>query len=335
MSDGAPRVELRPVDLSAWTELSAGTQPTVCQTPQWLDFLRVSQGAEPVLAEVIVDAARSGFFTGALLRKAGFRILGSPLRGWTTGYMGFALSRPVPAPELLAALERFAFGVLNCRHIELLDRNLGANAAAGWTSRALSGYEIDLRRSETELELFDAMSPACRRCIRKAQNSGLLVEEVSNVSGYAHEYYHELVQVFAKQRLAPSYSRQRVEQLIAALHPQHMLLLLRARDASGRAVASALFPGYGRSMYFWGGASLQGSSLLLRPNEALVWYAMRWWKARGVETFDMGGGGAYKAKYGGTAISVPWLSRSSSPLVATLRWSAERALRLRQRFRRA
>jgi CelD/BcsL family acetyltransferase involved in cellulose biosynthesis len=332
VSATAPRVELLRVELTAWAELSAGTQPTVCQTPQWLEFLRASQGAEPVLAEVRADDQRSGFFCGALLRKAGFRILGSPLRGWTTGYMGFSLSGPVPEAELLAALERFALGQLKCHHIELLDRQLVAASLAGWSSRALSSYEIDLRRSEAEL--FAAFSPACRRCIRKAEKSGLTVEEVRDVSGYADEYYSQLRPVFAKRGVAPSYGPERVAQLIAALQPQGMLLLLRARDAAGRPIATSIYPGYGRSMYFWGGASEQGTSLLLRPNEAMMWQAMRYWKARGAESFDMGGGGEYKAKYGGAPISVPWLSRSSSPLVAALRAGAERALRLRQRFRR-
>src|SRR3546814_4018328 len=38
--------------------------------------------------------------------------------------------------------------------------------------------------------------------------------------------------------------------------------------------------------------------LHLRPNQALHWYAMRYWKARGVHLHDWGGTGDYKKNYG-------------------------------------
>jgi len=176
-----------------------------------------------------------------------------------------------------------------------------------------------------------ARSPACRRCIRKAEKSGLVIEEVTEPGGFALQYCAQLGEVFAKQSLVPPYSQQRVEQLIDALHPSGMLLLLRARDARGSVIATSIFPGYGDMMYFWGGASVRGG-LENRPNEAMMWHAMRWWKARGVARFDMGGGGAYKAKYGGTPIAVPWLRASRSGVVSLLRSGAETALRLKQRI---
>ena len=71
--------------------------------------------------------------------------------------------------------------------------------------------------------------------------------------------------------------------------------------------------GDGRSSYFWGGASWREHQIL-QPNEAIFWHAMRYWKERGVMTFDMGGGGDYKRKYGGAELVVPHLSgRGSVP----------------------
>ena len=92
-------------------------------------------------------------------------------------------------------------------------------------------------------------------------------------------------------------------------------------------IATSIFPGHGSLMYFWGGASTR-DGLLNRPNEAMLWQAMRKWKARGVTRFDMGGAGEYKEKYGGTAIEVPWLRSSRGGAVALLRTGAEKALRL-------
>ena len=44
--------------------------------------------------------------------------------------------------------------------------------------------------------------------------------------------------------------------------------------------------------FFWGNASWR-SEQQWRPNEYLHWYALRYWKARGVTLFDWGGGGTY------------------------------------------
>src|SRR3546814_11089406 len=61
--------------------------------------------------------------------------------------------------------------------------------------------------------------------------------------------------------------------------------------------------------------------LHLRPNQALHWHAMRYWKARGVILHDWGGTGAYKQNYGTTPYcyirqfksAVPWLDRVRGP----------------------
>ena len=55
--------------------------------------------------------------------------------------------------------------------------------------------------------------------------------------------------------------------------PAH-LLLLRAREPDGRCIATAVLPWHHRTMYFWGGASYRQHQHL-RPNEALIWYALR------------------------------------------------------------
>ena len=71
------------------------------------------------------------------------------------------------------------------------------------------GFEIDL--TKTENELFAKMTSACRRCIRKAEKEGIFVEVGHDVQ-FADEYYAQLQDVFAKQRLLPSYDLQRVRQ---------------------------------------------------------------------------------------------------------------------------
>jgi Acetyltransferase (GNAT) domain len=183
-----------------------------------------------------------------------------------------------------------------------------------------SGFEVDLLASEPEM--FARMTSACRRCIRKAQKLGVVIEPSSD-SGFVDDYYAQLRDVFAKQGVFPTYPIDRVRLLHRHLHPTGNLLLLRARDAQGQCIATGIFPAWNRTMYFWGGASWREHQSN-RPNELLMWHAMLYWKSRGIHRFDMGGSGEYKRKYGGNEIGVPWLRKSRYGWISTARKQAER-----------
>ena len=322
------RMDLDDVD---WHALDAYSDRTVFQTREWLNFVASTQRANPVLARVWTDGRPVGYFTGLVTRRFGVRILGSPFRGWSTAYMGFNLEPGVAREPLLVDLRKFAFDELGCLHLELMDRFVRPQAALAPCFRRdlLSGYEIDLTR--TEGELFGAMAPACRRCIRAAERAGLFVEEARDVA-FVDDYYGQLEEVFARQGLVPTYPRQRVESLVQQLLPTGNLLLLRVRTADGRCIATGVVPAMSGVAYFWGGASWRAFQHL-RPNELMHWSAMRYWQARGVARYDMGGGGAYKAKYGGTPIDVPWLRTSRFAAIEQLRSQASHLVSLRQRIR--
>jgi hypothetical protein len=142
-----------------------------------------------------------------------------------------------------------------------------------------------------------------RRNLHKSVREGLVIEE-AGPQGFAEEYYDQLLEVFGKQNLVPTYSVERVKALVDEIYPTGNLLLLRARDREGRSIASGIFLGYNRRMYFWGGASYQRYQFH-RPNEAIMWYAIRYWKQRGVVALDLGGYARYKKKYGPDVVYVP------------------------------
>lgn len=303
----------------------------LCQSPEWLAFLADSQGGEPVMARLVNGGSTAGYFAGMVVSSFGLKILGSPFPGWTTPYMGLNLCSCVSRLDAVKTLVRFAFEDLGCVHMEMMDRHLTIDDVRqlGFAHRVLYGYEIDLSR--TEDELFGSMTSACRRCIRKAEKSGITIEEVHQDPTFADEYYEQLKDVFAKQRLVPTYGIERVQKLIQHLEPTGYLLLLRARDPMGRCIATGIFPAItDRRAYFWGMASWREHQIL-RPNEALLWSAIRYWKTRGMQYFDMGGAGDYKRKYGPHEIEVPWLRVSKYRIIPHLRNAAKNSMELRQR----
>lgn len=302
---------------------------TLYQSPPWLSFLEETQQGEIVIAALREGNAILGYFTGLMIRRLGVRILGSPFPGWTTSYMGFVLEPEVPRTDALEALKHFAFRDLRCSHLELMDRNLDVVGIKDrYAFTRYNGFEIDLSLGEDDL--VSNFNHTCRRYIRKAVRSGVVIQEAAD-AGFVDDYYSQLTEVFAKQHLVPTYSRGRVTALVRHLQPTVNLLLLRAIDADGRCIATMITLGMHDRAEVWGGASCQAYHHL-RPNELLLWHAFRYWKSRSVLFFDMGGAGDYKKKYGGYEISVPWIRSSRYPVLPLLRTSAAMLQATRQRW---
>jgi hypothetical protein len=317
------------VDFDAvnWELLDGFQDRTVFQTRSWLQFI---QKATPVLAELHDGGQRVGYFTGLSFSRFGVRILGSSFPGWTTPYMGFNLLPGVSRAAALAAVETMAWGKLKCLHLEVSDPYFAVEDGEklGFACEFYTSYRSDLTRPEEEL--FASMDGACRRCIRKAEKSGVVIEEAHD-EAFADEYYAQLRDVFAKQGLVPTYGVDRVRALIKHMEPTGRILLVRARDPEGKCIGTGIFPGFNKIAEFWGNASFR-SSQILRPNEAIQWYAMRYWKNRGVEIYDWGGEGTYKEKYGCTPHRVPWFTKSRNQLLLKLRDEAKKMFGRKQRF---
>jgi Acetyltransferase (GNAT) domain len=211
---------------------------------------------------------------------------------------------------------------LGCLHVELKDRRLSAgdHEAARFRQLPSRTFEIDLARDEEEL--FGAMSSACRRAIRKGVKEGVTVEEATG-EDFAAEYHVQLVDVFAKQDLRPPYTDRRVRELIRCVHPRGRLLLLRAVSPDGVRIGTGILPALNGTAWFWGGASWREHQIM-RPNEAILWYAMRRWRQRGMSVLDTGGGGDYKRKYGVREAMVPMGRRARVPGLVRLRDLAAR-----------
>jgi len=326
------KLKLYRVDFNtaAWETLDRYPDRTVFQTREWLQFIRESQNATPVLAELRDGSEVVGYFAGATVTKLGVRVLGGSFPGWTTPYVGFNLKPGVTRRLALEALETFAWEDLRVLHMEVSDPEFVPEdgASLGFDTEFYTSYQTDLTKSEDEL--FGAMDSACRRCIRKAEKSGVTIEEAHDLA-FADEYYEQLQDVFAKQGLVPTYPVERVRTLIKHLEPTGRLLLLRARDSEGRCIGTGIFPGYNKIAEFWGNASFRAYQNL-RPNEAIHWYAMRYWKRRGVTVYDWGGEGSYKEKYGCVAHRVPWFTKSRFAFLRVLREGAREMFARKQKL---
>lgn len=316
-------------DPVAWDAIVAGhPEAEVFHGTAWLDYLTATQRAEPVIA-VVQDAERPvGYFVGGIVRRYGIRILGSPLRGWVTMYMGFLLEEGFDRRAAADALTRFAFGDLGCLHVELGDR---------WMTReqmADSGYAVEGGRTfvvdlaSPEEEILSRMRSTTRNYVRQAGRKGLRAERVTEIS-FADEYHAQLTEVFARQGLAPTYPAVRVRELIRTVEPSGGLLLMRVRAPNGDSLATAIVVGRNHTAVLWG-AAFDRARADSHPNELLHWEAMRYWRSKGILRYDMGGGGDYKAKYGGVEVPTYRFYRSRYRVLRLGRSAIRRMVRARQ-----
>jgi Acetyltransferase (GNAT) domain len=325
------RFERVSMDSIDWGKtLSTFPDRIVFQTPAWLSFLAETQKAEPVLAALKEGNDTLGYFTGLIVQQFGLKILGSPFQGWSSPYMGFNLLPSTPRRIAVEALSDFAFKELRCIHFEVVDSHITLEdiEGLGFTHEMRASMEIDLTQSEEAL--FSNMSSSCRRNIRQAEKRGVVIEEAKDAE-FAEDYSAQLKDVYAKQGLVPHYGVDRVRALIKHLYPTGMLLLLRARDPEGRCIATGVFPAMNQTVFFWGGASWRQYQKLY-PNHLLHWYAIRYWRKRGMGIYNMVGAHEFKRRFGGRQTAVPMISKSKYRLISHLRASAPQVGKTAQHF---
>jgi hypothetical protein len=322
-----------PYDPIAWAAIvDAHRDAEVYHGPAWLAYLTASQAAQPVIAVVLAGDRPVGHFVGAIVRRYGVRILGSPLRGWGTMAMGFLLEDGADRQAAASALATFAFRDLSCVHVELTDRHLttASMAGSGYLAEMGGTYVIDLEPSEEAV--LAGMRATTRNYIRQGVRRGLIVERVRG-EAFADEYHAQLVEVFGRQGLAPTYGVERVRQLIRALDPSEEVLLLRVRTPDGESVSTLIVVGRNGTAVLWG-AAFRRARANVHPNELMHWEAMRYWKSRGFPRYDMGGGGDYKEKYGGSRVETVHFHRSRWGFLRAGRSMVRTSIRLTQIARR-
>ena len=167
---------------------------------------------------------------------------------------------------------------------------------------------IDVRAKDDEL-LAD-MHQNARSAVRQSMRSGLTLEDAE--SAEAVDRYHALhVASWTRTGLTP-HPREYFATMWSIHRPIGAVRILFARH-DDRDVAAVLLLTYKRAAFYWGACSL-AESQRLRPNNFLIWEAMRvlresgmYWLELGVfesgrATTKSGSVGRFKASFGSTAV---------------------------------
>src|SRR3546814_9226114 len=109
-----------------------------------------------------------GCFTAMRGKRLGLPVLGSPIPGWNTGYMGLNLAPEAPRADALHALSRFAFRDQGCAYLELSD------PMADFDSAAAAGYSTRSEEHTSELQSLMRLSYAVF-CLKKKKTKKKII----------------------------------------------------------------------------------------------------------------------------------------------------------------
>ncbi len=143
-------------------------------------------------------------------------------------------------------------------------------------------HRIDL--SPGIAHVYDRIHKMHRRNVKTAEESGITIRLGKGMDGI-REFYrlHLRTRRYQGVPVQPWKFFQGVQRLL--IDGGHGLVLLAYQDE--RCVAGAVFLHWKRTMMYKFGAS-DRSSLKSKPNDLIMWEAIRWACAHGYEVFDMG-----------------------------------------------
>jgi len=309
-----------------WEMVESCYDHTVFKTKEWMEFLFETQNIEPFLLKIFDNDQCIGFFIGEKFTKL-FSIVASPFEGWTTSYQGLSMLIPISCVErinIYKDLINFLFKNRICSVFQASDWQLDLDSLenSGLRYEIIKSYRLDL--TQTEEQIYKRFSSSsCQYAIRKSQKNGVVIRKTTDADQFVHHYYAQLVEVFEKQKLKPTYGIDRVVALIDKLQHSGKLLLLEAISSDGICLATGIFAGDNKLAYFWGGASYIRYQNLC-PNEPIIYEAIKYWKENSYKDFDLGGIRKYKEKYGPDYFEKPKIIASKYQGVLELKGFAKK-----------
>jgi CelD/BcsL family acetyltransferase involved in cellulose biosynthesis len=330
----AGRLTVATVPMSEWdAALAALPGRTVFHGADYLGVLAEHHGLEPLLVRVDEAGRCVALWPCLVQRKGPLRVLGSPLSGWCTPYMGPVLAPGAEAARVVrAVLDSRVLGRSSYFEVRVL---AGAGdcdlTPFGFTRRLdFETYVLDVDRAEDELTRN--LHYECRRMVKRARQRGIEVRAETDV-GFVDEFMAMSEQVFARWGKRPQYDGEFLRRLWRRLSPSGSVLALSSW-LDGKRLTTYFLLRDAQTMYAcyaasWDAARPTGSGNLTQ------WEAILAAKRGGLRHYDFisasGSAGAFKATFGPERrLAATHWSKAGSRLEAALKDVYEEFLRFRR-----
>ena len=303
------------------------SKKSVLTSLEWLAFIREDSKVSPIVIEILENDKIIGYFSAFETKKFGINIIGSPFPGWSTPYMGLDIEGSKKKVDVIPELVNYLKKTYKALYIQITDREISFEDAERLSS--LAGYSVgkvgtlELNIDMDDEHLYKQMKTDCRNFIKQFERRGAQIVVSVPDDDFASEYYKQLEDVFAKQKLVPTYGVEKVKCLLRNLSVNNRILCLKVLSPDGKCIATGIFPGYNHKMFFWGGASYREYQQY-RPNEYMIYSAMRYWRDHGCSVFDMVGIRKYKMKFGSSEVYYPTIVIAKYNMLIKLKKIASR-----------
>ncbi len=303
---------------ASWDKLIKGyDSKTLFHESVWHDhILSIHKNSEMLYYAIHDKESIVGYFCGLVVRKFTFKIMGSPLSGTGTNYMGPVVNFNIDQVKVIAAIE----AVRQQENIDFLEL---CNDVFQCDILQKNGYQLinskthKVKIATNEKEAFNTLKSTCRNRIRKGKKYNLQVE-ITNDPSIIDLFFEQYEEVYGKQGKSTPFRIKRVRSLYNHLYFSNRLLPVWVKKGE-TVIATGLFPYDEHTIYFWGAASWLKYQKFC-PNELLHWEVIRFAVKNGIKRYNMcGGGSQFKNKFGGSDVSHTKFFKSSSRSIDLLK----------------
>jgi hypothetical protein len=257
-----------------------------------------------------------GYFCGLIVTKLGLKVMGSPLKGTGTNYMGPIINSDIDQNVLIKSIIKM------CKkekivYIELSNDILRAEIMGAHGFKTYYNVTHKVPIPEDEETLLKNMKRTGRNRLKSALKNNLQVEQLESML-IVKIYIEQLKEVYGKQGMAIPFGEERVDSLCAVNNINQRVLRLGIRFED-EIIATGLFPFDQNSIYFWGAASWIKYQYLL-PNEIIHWEVMKFALKNNIKVYNMcGGNSQFKNKFGGEDVEHLTFAKSMLPFLNHIR----------------
>jgi CelD/BcsL family acetyltransferase involved in cellulose biosynthesis len=324
------------VAMEHWDQLlETFPQHTVFHTSPWL--ASVVDVHKPELRLLRADSSEgcAAVWPVFAARKGPLHILGSPLPGWSTAYLGPLFvegcdeQRAVGAMLDSSLLRRNSY--FACKTINFGQQPVDLAPFGFENVLNFDTYCLDLTIGPEAL--WNNLKSECRTQIRKGEKLGVEIAYETDDS-FLDQYWEMSVETFANTHIQPMFTQPFLQEMW-----RRMSAADRVRGISawhkGERIASLILPFDNHTMYYWSGCSYLRCRGI-PANNLLHWEAIQEACRLGLQRYDfistLGGAGRFKRTFGPAVVqSATHWERTSSRLVKALRNGYEQYMMLRQR----
>lgn len=267
-----------PTQDPSWRKLVTDSPTDVFSSPEWIGAIKNTYGFD-VKAAVIVDDDSTrpvaGLAYADITDLRGRRIVGLPFSDYSDGLVQTQGEWQILQSHLLG----YGYPIsLRCLHNEFPHHDRCFEVSGLW-----SHHVIDLSGGADAI--WAGVAGSARRAVRRAERGGVHAEPVTTLEGLRDFFVLHLRRRKFKHRLLAQPYRFFEAIWNAFLENGNGILIGAYKE--GVMLAGVLLLKWGDTSYYKYNAS-EPTQLNLRPNDLLMWAAIRWGLASGSSKLDLG-----------------------------------------------